>query len=176
MELEDICRPHLKSARVVPGTEAYVYRPDQISRQRATSRLSCIETESGSGTGGRIQVQGSSANVTHTVNEDERVAFTTHIMLCLPETPTLVKCSLSRLTLSKMFDQCKDGLILAKLINDSVPDTIDERVMNKPGRKIKTLNAFHMTENNNIVIQSAKGIGCSVVNIGSEISSKFGNT
>merc|ERR1712070_1360042 len=28
------------------------------------------------------------------------------------------------------------------------------------------LNAFHMTENNNIVIESAKGIGCSVVNIG----------
>jgi plastin-1 len=66
-----------------------------------------------------------------------------------------------------MFDKCKDGLVLAKLINDSVPDTIDERVLNKPGRKIKELNAFHMTENNNIVINSAKGIGCSVVNIGS---------
>ena len=67
----------------------------------------------------------------------------------------------------EMFDDCKDGLVLAKLINDSVPDTIDERVLNRPGKKIKTLNAFHMTENNNIVINSAKGIGCSVVNIGS---------
>lgn len=66
-----------------------------------------------------------------------------------------------------MFDECKDGLVLAKLINDSVADTIDERVLNRPGKKIKTLNAFHMTENNNIVINSAKGIGCSVVNIGS---------
>ncbi|EHL00434.1 putative Fimbrin [Glarea lozoyensis 74030] len=66
-----------------------------------------------------------------------------------------------------MFDECKDGLVLAKLINDSVPDTIDERVLNRAGKKIKTLNAFHMTENNNIVIESAKGIGCSVVNIGS---------
>lgn len=66
-----------------------------------------------------------------------------------------------------MFDKCKDGLVLAKLINDSVPDTIDERVLNKPGKKIKELNAFHMSENNNIVINSAKGIGCSVVNIGS---------
>jgi len=66
-----------------------------------------------------------------------------------------------------MFDHCKDGLVLAKLINDSVPDTIDERVLNRPGSKIKTLNAFHMTENNNVVINSAKGIGCSVVNIGS---------
>jgi plastin-1 len=67
----------------------------------------------------------------------------------------------------EMFDKCKDGLVLAKLINDSVPDTIDERVLNKAGKKIKQLNAFHMTENNNIVINSAKGIGCSVVNIGS---------
>ena len=38
---------------------------------------------------------------------------------------------------------------------------------NKPGKKIKSLNNFHFTENNNIVIESAKGIGCSVVNIGS---------
>ena len=63
-----------------------------------------------------------------------------------------------------------DGLILCKLINDSVPETIDERVLNKSaskgGKAAKALNAFQMTENNNIVITSAKGIGCSVVNIG----------
>jgi plastin-1 len=55
------------------------------------------------------------------------------------------------------------------LINDSVPETIDERVLNKPSvkaGKAKPLNAFQMTENNNIVITSSKGIGCSVVNIG----------
>lgn len=77
--------------------------------------------------------------------------------------------------------------MLSKLINDSVPDTIDERVLNKPGAVAKGgaahkrapsaqgvpasslpkgLNNFQMTENNNIVIASAKGIGCSVVNIG----------
>lgn len=99
----------------------------------------------------------------------------------------------------QIFDECKgasirqawccsdlsaDGLVLSKLINDSVPDTIDERVLNKPaGASSKpsaaghrrgpsvggkaVLNNFQMTENNNIVIASAKGIGCSVVNIGS---------
>lgn len=66
----------------------------------------------------------------------------------------------------QLFDECKDGLILCKLINDSVPDTIDSRVLNKPTAR-KPLNAFQMTENNNIVITSAKAIGCSVVNIGS---------
>jgi plastin-1 len=119
------------------------------------------------GTGGRIQVQGSSANVTHTINEDERTAFTTHINAVLAGDPDIGHLLPFPTDTFEMFDYCKDGLVLAKLINDSVSDTIDERVLNRPGKKIKTLNAFHMTENNNIVINSAKGIGCSVVNIGS---------
>jgi len=117
--------------------------------------------------GGRIQVQGSSANVTHTINEDERTEFTRHINAVLAGDPDVGDRLPFPTDTFEMFDDCKDGLVLSKLINDSVPDTIDERVLNKVGRKIKTLNAFHMTENNNIVIESAKGIGCSVVNIGS---------
>ena len=66
----------------------------------------------------------------------------------------------------QIFDECRDGLILCKLINDSVPDTIDFRVLNLPTPK-KPLNNFQITENNNIVITSTKAIGCSVVNIGS---------
>ncbi|KIW40991.1 hypothetical protein, variant [Exophiala oligosperma] len=119
------------------------------------------------GGAGKIQVQGSSANVTHTINEEERTAFTTHINAVLAGDPDIGHLLPFPTDTFEMFDHCKDGLVLAKLINDSVPDTIDERVLNTPGRKIKTLNAFHMTENNNIVIESAKGIGCSVVNIGS---------
>ena len=121
----------------------------------------------GGGAGGRIMVQGSSANVTHTINEDERTAFTTHINAVLAGDPDVGHLLPFPTDTFEMFDQCRDGLVLSKLINDSVPDTIDERVLNRPGKKIKTLNAFHMTENNNIVINSAKGIGCSVVNIGS---------
>ncbi|KAL2039730.1 hypothetical protein N7G274_007589 [Stereocaulon virgatum] len=117
--------------------------------------------------GGKIQVQGSSANVTHTINEDERTEFTRHINAVLAGDPDIGHRLPFPTDTFEMFDDCKDGLVLAKLINDSVPDTIDERVLNRPGKKIKTLNAFHMTENNNIVINSAKGIGCSVVNIGS---------
>ncbi|KAB8200711.1 SAC6 like protein [Aspergillus parasiticus SU-1] len=117
--------------------------------------------------GGRIHVQGSSANVTHTINEDERTEFTRHINAVLAGDPDVGHFLPFATDTFEMFDKCKDGLVLAKLINDSVPDTIDERVLNKPGKKIKELNAFHMSENNNIVINSAKGIGCSVVNIGS---------
>lgn len=117
------------------------------------------------GSGGRIQM--TTGNVTHTINEDERQAFTTHINAVLAGDTDVGHMLPFPTDTFEMFDHCRDGLVLAKLINDSVPDTIDERVLNRPGKKIKTLNAFHMTENNNIVIESAKGIGCSVVNIGS---------
>ncbi|KAJ5888815.1 hypothetical protein N7495_008856 [Penicillium taxi] len=117
--------------------------------------------------GGQIHVQGSSANVTHTINEDERTEFTRHINAVLAGDPDIGNLLPFPTDTFEMFDKCKDGLVLAKLINDSVPDTIDDRVLNKAGKKIKVLNAFHMTENNNIVINSAKAIGCSVVNIGS---------
>ncbi|KAJ1326352.1 plastin-1 [Microdochium nivale] len=116
---------------------------------------------------GKIHVQGSNANITHTINEDERTEFTRHINAVLAGDPDIGSRLPFPTDTFEMFDECKDGLVLAKLINDSVPDTIDERVLNVAGRKIKSLNAFHMTENNNIVIESAKGIGCSVVNIGS---------
>jgi hypothetical protein len=52
-------------------------------------------------------------------------------------------------------------LSLSKLINDAVPDTIDERVINK-GK----LNTFKIHENQTLAINSAKSIGCNVVNIG----------
>lgn len=117
------------------------------------------------GGGGRITVAG--ATGTHTINEDERTAFTSHINAVLAGDPDIGHLLPFPLDTFEMFDSCKDGLVLAKLINDSVPDTIDERVLNRQGKKIKQLNNFHMTENNNIVIESSKGIGLSVVNIGS---------
>ncbi|CAG8783281.1 20753_t:CDS:10 [Gigaspora margarita] len=114
----------------------------------------------------KITVHGSSQNVSHTINEDERTEFTRHINQALSGDPDVKdKIPIDTNTM-QLFDECKDGLILAKLINDSVPDTIDERVLNIPN-KGKKINKFQMTENNNLVIFSAKGIGCNVVNIGS---------
>ena len=140
---------------------------DAPNTQNANNGAPSPGHQSKSSVSGRIQVQGSSANVTHTINEDERTEFTRHINAVLAGDPDIGTRLPFPTDTFEMFDECKDGLVLAKLINDSVPDTIDERVLNRVGKKIKTLNAFHMTENNNIVINSAKGIGCSVVNIGS---------
>ncbi|KAF4563872.1 CH domain superfamily protein [Pleurotus pulmonarius] len=115
---------------------------------------------------GKVTVQGSNANVSHTINEDERKEFTNHINLVIENDPEMASRYPIPTDTMQLFDECKDGLILCKLINDSVPDTIDTRVLNK-GQSRKPLNAFQITENNNILIASAKAIGCSVVNIGS---------
>jgi len=133
---------------------------------------------------GKVKLGGSTASSAHTVNEDERTEFTRHINMVLEGDKDVGSRIPIPTDTMQIFDECKDGLILSKLINDSVADTIDERVLNKPassslktttpghkrgpslGGKATGLNNFQMTENNNIVIASAKGIGCSVVNIG----------
>ncbi|KZP23446.1 Ca2+-binding actin-bundling protein [Athelia psychrophila] len=115
---------------------------------------------------GKVTVQGTNANITHTLNEEERGEFTKHINDALEADVDVASRLPIPTTTMQLFDECRDGLILSKLINDSIPDTIDTRVLNKPTAK-RPLNAFQITENNNIVITSAKAIGCSVVNIGS---------
>ncbi|KAJ1945009.1 fimbrin, partial [Linderina macrospora] len=104
------------------------------------------------------------ASSAHTINEDESEEFTNHINFALNGDKDIgYRLPIDPHTM-QLFDECRDGLIMSKLINYSAPDTIDERVLNR-GRK---LSPFQVTENNNVVINSAKAIGCSVVNIGSQ--------
>ena len=111
----------------------------------------------------KIVLHGHTENTTHTINEDEKESFTIHINQALGHDPLLAERMPIDPKSMQIFSECTDGLILAKLINDSVPGTIDERVLNVN----KHPNKFQKTENNNLVINSAKVIGCSVVNIGS---------
>ena len=113
-------------------------------------------------------ISGKTSGTTHTINDEERYAFTSHVNLVLAG-DAVVGGRLPFSTNSfQIFDECRDGLVLSMLINDSVPDTIDTRVLNLPSAKKKTLNNFQMSENANIVINSAKAIGCVVVNVHSE--------
>lgn len=52
----------------------------------------------------------------------------------------------------------------SKLINVAVPGTIDERAVNTKG----TLNPWERNENHTLCLNSAKAIGCTVVNIGTQ--------
>ncbi|KAL2264981.1 hypothetical protein VTJ83DRAFT_7491 [Remersonia thermophila] len=169
VELEDYVGliAKLREGPSAPQGAAPASSAPAIISQRSGPGHASKNSIGGGSSGGKIFVQGSNANITHTINEDERTEFTRHINAVLAGDPDIGHRLPFPTDTFEMFDECKDGLVLAKLINDSVPDTIDERVLNLPGKKSKTLNAFQMTENNNIVIESAKGIGCSVVNIGS---------
>ncbi|KAJ1905612.1 fimbrin [Tieghemiomyces parasiticus] len=111
-----------------------------------------------------ITVKGSNANTAHSINEDEKAEFVHHINQVLAgdsDVGTRLPIDPNNM---QVFDECRDGLLLSKLINDAAPGTIDERVLNR-GKK---LSPFQVIENNNLVVNSAKAIGCSVVNIGSQ--------
>lgn len=161
-ESYDVVRETLKHVSVDASgkveLEDFVELAAKLKEQKSSSILQQKK--------GRVTVQGSNANVSHTINEDERSEFTNHINGILEGDADVGGRLPIPTTTMQLFDECRDGLILCKLINDSVPDTIDTRVLNKP-TATKPLNAFQITENNNIVIASAKAIGCSVVNIGS---------
>ncbi|ODQ77236.1 hypothetical protein BABINDRAFT_10381 [Babjeviella inositovora NRRL Y-12698] len=120
----------------------------------------------GTGHKTRIVVGGRSADTTHSINEEERTEFTRHINSILAGDPDVGDRLPFPTDSFQIFDECRDGLVLSKLINDSVPDTIDTRVLNFPTKK--PLNNFTMNENANIVINSAKAIGCVVVNVHSD--------
>ncbi|QID83468.1 Fimbrin, actin-bundling protein [Saccharomyces pastorianus] len=121
----------------------------------------------GKGAQAKIIVAGSQTGTTHTINEEERREFTKHINSVLAGDQDIGELLPFPTDTFQLFDECRDGLVLSKLINDSVPDTIDTRVLNWP-KNGKELNNFQASENANIVINSAKAIGCVVVNVHSE--------
>ena len=51
----------------------------------------------------------------------------------------------------------------SKLINSSIPNTVDERAINKGKLSIYTIH-----ENQTLALNSASSIGCNIVNIGPE--------
>jgi hypothetical protein len=57
----------------------------------------------------------------------------------------------------------KKNLYFSKLINCSVPDTIDERTINK-GK----ISVYKQHENHTLALNSASSIGCNIVNIGAQ--------
>ncbi|KAJ6236262.1 plastin-3 [Anaeramoeba flamelloides] len=108
-----------------------------------------------------IKLKGATDSSTHSFADDEKESFVNFINSTLYNDP-IVK---NRLPINPenmdIFEELKDGIILCKMINDAIPGTIDERVINT-----KKLNKFTKVENQNLAINSAKAIGCNVVNIG----------
>lgn len=110
----------------------------------------------------RVQLS-SETGATHSYAEEEKESFVNHINNTLEHDEQCQDKLPVDASSMELFEKCSDGILLCKLINDAIPETIDERVINIP-----TKNNFEMIENNNLCVNSAKAIGCSVINIGAQ--------
>lgn len=100
----------------------------------------------------------------HTIVESEKACYVAHINSYLRDDPFLKEFLPIDPTTNALFDLAKDGVLLCKLINVAVPNTIDERAINTK----KVLNPWERNENHTLFLNSAKAIGCTVVNIGTQ--------
>ncbi|XP_039601191.1 LOW QUALITY PROTEIN: plastin-2 [Polypterus senegalus] len=105
----------------------------------------------------------SSAGTQHSYSDEERYAFVNWINQSLDKDPDCKHLVPMDPSNDDLFNAVGDGILLCKMINLSVPDTIDERTINK-----KKLTPFTIQENLNLALNSASAIGCHVVNIGAE--------
>uniref|UniRef100_A0A8C3AD14 Plastin-3 n=1 Tax=Cyclopterus lumpus TaxID=8103 RepID=A0A8C3AD14_CYCLU len=103
----------------------------------------------------------SSEGTQHSFSEEERYAFANWINTALEKDPDCQHVLPMDASTDSLFTSVEDGIVLCKMINLSVPDTIDERTINK-----KKLTPFTIQENLNLALNSASAIGCHVVNIG----------
>ncbi|KAL5222561.1 hypothetical protein ABZP36_027274 [Zizania latifolia] len=100
----------------------------------------------------------------HTISESEKASYVGHINAYLAEDPFLKNALPIDPATEHIFHLTKDGVLLCKLINLAVPGTIDERAINTK----KLLNLWEKNENHTLCLNSAKAIGCTVVNIGTQ--------
>uniref|UniRef100_A0A8D3DHE3 Plastin-2 n=1 Tax=Scophthalmus maximus TaxID=52904 RepID=A0A8D3DHE3_SCOMX len=114
---------------------------------------------------GIVGVAGTSeqSGTQHSYSEEEKVAFVNWINKALEKDGDCKHVLPMDPNGHDLFTAMGDGIVLCKMINLSVPDTIDERTINK-----KKLTPFTIQENLNLALNSASAIGCHVVNIGAE--------
>ncbi|XP_041128303.1 plastin-2 [Polyodon spathula] len=105
----------------------------------------------------------SSVGTQHSYSEEEKYAFVNWVNTKLESDPDCKHLLPMDPNTDDLFSAVGDGIVLCKMINLSVPDTIDERTINK-----KKLTPFTIQENLNLALNSASAIGCHVVNIGAE--------
>eukprot|EP00743_Colponemidia_sp_Colp-15_P000426 GILK01000487.1.p1 GENE.GILK01000487.1~~GILK01000487.1.p1 ORF type:complete len:651 (-),score=158.79 GILK01000487.1:343-2151(-) len=109
------------------------------------------------------QVTAASGGV-HSFADEEKVAFAEHINKCLRSDAHISYMMPIDTNSMDLFKAVSNGVLLCKLINLAVPNTIDERALNLK----QNLNIFQTQENVNLALGAAKAIGCTVVNVHTE--------
>ncbi|CAD6242641.1 unnamed protein product [Miscanthus lutarioriparius] len=129
------------------------------------ARVSAKGGGAGGGGGGKSSfLKSSTTTLLHNLNQAEKSSYVAHINTYLREDPFLKKYLPIDPSGNQLFDLIRDGVLLCKLINVAVPGTIDERAINKK----RVLNPWERNENHTLCLNSAKAIGCTVVNIGTQ--------
>jgi len=127
----------------------------QLKKAESTAQRTGVQTTVRSNTG-----------ATHSFAESETIAFSEFINETLegdPDVGHLVPIDVEAEDFT-LFDVLRDGVLLCKLINAAVDDTIDMRAVNLGNTK--PLSVYQVVENLNMAINAAGAIGCRVVNIG----------
>ncbi|CAM0878928.1 unnamed protein product [Alopecurus aequalis] len=121
--------------------------------------------------GGKMKLKGSvsflkasTTTLLHVINESEKTSYVNHINNFLGEDPFLKNFLPLDPESNDLFNLVRDGVLLCKLINVAVPGTIDERAINTK----KDPNPWERNENHNLCLNSARAIGCTIVNIGTQ--------
>ncbi|TKY57508.1 Fimbrin-5 protein [Spatholobus suberectus] len=109
-------------------------------------------------------LKAATTTVHHAINESEKASYVAHINNYLAEDKFMSQFLPIDPSTNALFDLAKDGVLLCKLINVAVPGTIDERAINTK----RVLNPWERNENHTLGLNSAKAIGCTVVNIGTQ--------
>lgn len=109
-------------------------------------------------------LKAATTTVHHAINESEKASYVAHINSYLAEDKFMKQFLPIDPSTNALFDLAKDGVLLCKLINVAVPGTIDERAINTK----RDLNPWERNENHTLGLNSAKAIGCTVVNIGTQ--------
>ncbi|KAG5053529.1 hypothetical protein AAZX31_02G289700 [Glycine max] len=109
-------------------------------------------------------LKAATTTVHHAINESEKASYVAHINNYLAEDKFMSQFLPIDPSTNALFDLAKDGVLLCKLINIAVPGTIDERAINTK----RVLNPWERNENHTLGLNSAKAIGCTVVNIGTQ--------
>ncbi|CAN1220875.1 FIM5 [Linum grandiflorum] len=120
--------------------------------------------KSGNSKGASSFLKASVTTLLHTISQSERALYVAHINSYLEDDPFLKQFLPLEPASNDLFDLAKDGVLLCKLINVAVPGTIDERAINCK----RVLNLWERNENHTLCLNSAKAIGCTVVNIGAQ--------
>ncbi|KGL75278.1 Plastin-3, partial [Tinamus guttatus] len=137
----------------------YIFQEVKSSDIAKTFRKAINRKEGICAIGGTSEL--SSEGTQHSYSEEEKYAFVNWINKALESDPDCRHVIPMNPNTDDLFKAVGDGIVLCKMINLSVPDTIDERAINK-----KKLTPFIIQENLNLALNSASAIGCHVVNIG----------